>query len=213
IERIAAGERPARQGVADDIEIAGENFRARRAVPAKGCESRRVSAGPASEFETAVRQQIEHRGVLRHPHGIFQRERDDAGPEANATGLRSNETEKGKRRGKTALAFVKMMLSNPCGIKACAFRVPDLRCGQAISVRWSGIIKKPREEAQSLRTYRTLHRTLRTGTTEDAGPAAFRRSHETRNRSNLPSYRSDAFYRVSTRMFSHGSRCLQQSCS
>jgi hypothetical protein len=42
---------------------------------------------------------------------------------------------------------VKMMLSNPCGIKACAFRVPDLLCSQAISVCWSGIIKKPREKA------------------------------------------------------------------
>ena len=33
------------------------------------------------------------------------------------------------------------------------------------------------------------------------------------NRGNLLSYGSDAFYKVSTRMFSHGSRCLQQGCS
>jgi len=59
----------------------------------------------------------------------------------------SNETEKGKRSWKTALAFVKMVLGNPCGIKACAFRVPDLRSSQAISVRWSGIVEKPGEEA------------------------------------------------------------------
>jgi len=39
-----------------------------------------------------------------------------------------------------------MVLSNPCGIKACAFRVPDLLCSQAISVCWSGIIEKPREK-------------------------------------------------------------------
>jgi len=40
-----------------------------------------------------------------------------------------------------------MVLGNPCGIKACAFRVPDLRSSQAISVRWSGIVEKPGEEA------------------------------------------------------------------
>src|ERR1700730_172649 len=45
-----------------------------------------------------------------------------------------------------------------------------------------------------------------TRTREDAGPDAFCPSYETRNRTNLPSYGSDALLRVSTRMFSHKSR-------
>jgi hypothetical protein len=40
-----------------------------------------------------------------------------------------------------------MVLSNPCGIEACSFRVLDLFRSQAIALRWSGIIEKPREKA------------------------------------------------------------------
>jgi len=73
IERIAADERPARQGVADNIEIPRENVRTLRTIKSKGRKGRRVSAGPDAEFKAAVRQQIKDRSVLRHPDGIFQR--------------------------------------------------------------------------------------------------------------------------------------------
>jgi hypothetical protein len=42
---------------------------------------------------------------------------------------------------------MKMMLGNPCGIEAGAFRVPDLLRGKPISVRRGSGIQKPREEA------------------------------------------------------------------
>ena len=66
IERIAAGEQPASQGIADNIEIPRENVRTLRTIKPKGCKGGRVSAGSDPEFKTAVRQQVENRRILRH---------------------------------------------------------------------------------------------------------------------------------------------------
>jgi hypothetical protein len=147
IERIAADQRPASQGVADNIEIPSENVRALGTIESKGRKGRRISAGPDTELKTAVRQQVENRGVLRHPHRTFQRQRDDAGPKPNAGRLRSDETEKSERSGKPALTLMKMVLRNPCRIKTCAFRVPDLLCRQPIPLRRSRVVEKPRKKA------------------------------------------------------------------
>ena len=73
IERIAADEWQASQRVANDIEIPRKNVRTLGAIKSKGGKGRRVAASPDTEFKTAVRQQVENRGVLRHPYRIFQR--------------------------------------------------------------------------------------------------------------------------------------------
>ena len=157
IERVAAGKWRTGQSITNNVEIIGENLCALRTVEPKGGKGRRVSAGPDPKLKTAVRQQIEDRGVLCHPDGMFQRQRNDAGAKANAGRLRRDETEKCEWRREPALAFVKMVLRDPCGIKAGGFRVNDLRCRQAISFRGWHIVEQPREKTQSLQIWQTIH--------------------------------------------------------
>ena len=93
----------------------GEDVVALRAIEFEGRKGRRVSAGPDAEFEPAVRHQVENSRVLRHPHRIFQRERDDAGTEPNARRPCGDETQKGKRRRQPALLLMKVVLRDPYG--------------------------------------------------------------------------------------------------
>jgi len=78
---------------------------------------------------------------------MLHRQRDDAGPEANARGLRGDETEKRERRRKATLGLMEMVLRDPCGIKAGFFSVPDLLGRQTISFGWRRLIEQPREKA------------------------------------------------------------------
>ena len=88
IERIVARERLTAKRVANDREMAFEDRSALPAVEAEGGERRRRSAGADSQFEAAARDEIEHRGILGDPDGIFERQRHDLGAEANTRGLR-----------------------------------------------------------------------------------------------------------------------------
>src|SRR5947209_14284326 len=92
---------------------------------------------------------------------MFQRQRDDAGPEANARGLRGDETEKSEGSRKAALGLMEMVLRDPCGIKPGFFSVPNLLCRQTIPLGRRRLIKKPREKPQSLQIRETLHKDLR----------------------------------------------------
>jgi hypothetical protein len=78
---------------------------------------------------------------------MFQRQRDDTGPEANARGLRRDETEKSEGRRKATLGLMEMVLRDPCGIKAGFLGVPDLLGRQTISFGWGRLIEQPREKA------------------------------------------------------------------
>src|SRR5437868_1049943 len=93
--------------------------------PERG-KCRRVTAGADTELKPAVRQQVEHRRILRHPDGVFQRQRHDASAEANAGSLCRDKAEKGKGRRKPALRLMKMVLRDPCGIQPHSLRVKDL---------------------------------------------------------------------------------------
>ena len=153
--------RPARQRIAHDVEIIAQRSRALGAIEAEGCKRRRVAAGADAEFKTAVRQQIEDGRVLGYPDRIFQRQRDDAGAEPDARGLRRDEAEKCERRRKATFRLVKMVLRDPRGIETRRLRVPDLLRGQAISFRRRGVIEKPREKPQPLQICKTFHEGLR----------------------------------------------------
>jgi hypothetical protein len=52
---------------------------------------------------------------------------------------------------------MEMVLRDPSGIKPGGFRVPDLLCGQAISLGGRRLIEKPREKSQSLQICEALH--------------------------------------------------------
>ena len=141
IERVATGEWLAGQRAADDVEIAREYLVALGTIEPKGRKGGRISAGADAEFEPRMRHQIENGRVLRHPHRIFQRQRDDAGAEADARGLRGDEAEKGERSGKPALPLMEMVLRNPCGIEASFLRLPDLLGRQTIPFRRRRLIE------------------------------------------------------------------------
>jgi hypothetical protein len=117
IQRIAAGKRQACESGANNLEITRENFCALCAIKPKAAKADGIAASPNAEFKSATRHQVENRGIFRHPYGIFQRKRDDPGPEANTRRLRRDEAEKSERSRKSALGLVEMVLRDPSGIR------------------------------------------------------------------------------------------------
>jgi len=146
IERSAAGEGPAGQRVADDIEILREDLRTLRTVEPECRKGGRITSGPDPEFKATVRHQIKDGGVFRHPHRVLQRQRHDTGAEANAGGLRGDIAEEGERGRKPAFSLVKMVLGDPRGIEPAFLSVPDLLRREAIAFSRRSGVEKPREE-------------------------------------------------------------------
>jgi hypothetical protein len=141
------------------IQITRERSRCAGRCRAEGSKGRRIAAGADAELEPAVAEQIENRGVLRHPHRALQRQGDDAGAEADARGLCGDVTEEGEGRRQAALALVEMVLRDPRGIEPGLLGAHDLLGREASSVRRRRLVEKPREEAQSFQLCEAFHAT------------------------------------------------------
>src|SRR6201993_1134522 len=104
------------------------------AVEAEGVICGQVTAGADPDLEPTATHQVEYRGVLRHSDRELERQRHDPGAQADPRRPGSDLGEKHKRRWQAAFVFVKMVLRHPCGAKAAAFGMHDLRSGQAIAL-------------------------------------------------------------------------------
>src|SRR5215813_11439788 len=104
--------------------------RALRAVETEGVTGRQVAAGADPDLELTATHQVEYRGVLRHSDRELERQRHDPGPRADTRRPGSDLREKHKRCRQAAFVLVKMVLRDPCGVKAATFGMDDLRGGR-----------------------------------------------------------------------------------
>jgi hypothetical protein len=91
------------------------------------------------------------RGVLRHSDRELERQRHDPGPQADSRRPGSDLGEKHKRCRQAAFILVKMVLRHPCGVKAAAFGMDDLRGGHAIALGCIRLIEQAGEKAKAQR--------------------------------------------------------------
>jgi hypothetical protein len=124
------------------------------AIETEGLIGRQVAAGADPDLEPTATHQIEYRGVLSHSDRQLERQRHDPGPQADARRPGSDLGEKHKRCRQAAFVLVKMVLRHPCGVKAAAFRMHDLRGGQAIALGCIRLIEQASEKAKAQRRLR-----------------------------------------------------------
>src|ERR1700730_2941344 len=124
------------------------------AVETEGVICRQVAAGADPDLEPTATHQVEYRGVLRHSDRELERQRHDPGPQADSRRPGSDLGEKYKRCRQAAFVLVKMVLRHPCGVKAAAFGMDDLRGGQAIALGCIRPIEQAREKAEAERRLR-----------------------------------------------------------
>ena len=142
-------QRAAAEPIAQGREILCENFAPLRAVEAEGGERRRIAAGADAELQPAVDQDVEHGRVLGDTDRLFERQRDDAGAEADGRRARSDMGEEHQRRRQSAFGFVEMVLGDPRRVETAAFGVGDLLRREPVSFRRRCFIKHAREEAEA----------------------------------------------------------------
>src|SRR6516162_4120023 len=128
--------------------------RALGAVETEGVIRRQVAAGADPDLEPTATHQVEYRGVLRHSDRELERQRHDPGPKADSGRPGSDLGEKHKRCRQAAFVLVKMVLRHPCGVKAAAFGMDDLRGGQAIALCCIRLIEQAGKKAKAQRRLR-----------------------------------------------------------
>ena len=139
-----------RERIAQGREILRENLTPLRAVEAEGCERRRIATGADAEFQPAVGQKVEHGRVLRDTDRLFERQRDDAGAEADGRRARGHMREEHQRRRQSTFGFVEMVLGDPCRVEPAAFGMSDLLRREPVSLRRRRLIEHAREKAEAL---------------------------------------------------------------
>ena len=120
----------------------------------KAVNAVRLPPGPDADFQAAAAHQVEHRGILGDADRQLQRQRDDAGAEADARGPRRGLRQEHEGRRQAAFVFVEMVLGDPGRVEAAALGMGDLRGGQPIALGGVGLVEQAGEEAQALEVRR-----------------------------------------------------------
>jgi hypothetical protein len=89
------------------------------------------------------------------PH--LERQRDDAGAEPDAPGVRRRLGEEHEGRRQAALGLVEMVLGDPGRLVAAALGLLDLRDRQPIALGRVGLVEQAGEETQPLDGYLCRH--------------------------------------------------------
>jgi len=120
------------------------------AVQAEGGEGDEVAARTDAHLQPAATQQVDDDGILGDPDRELERQRHDAGAEANAGGVGCGMRQEHERCRQAAFPFVEMMLGDPGRIEATLLGLNDLFRSKAIAPGSAGLVEQAGEEAEAL---------------------------------------------------------------